>query len=356
MTKRISLPLQSIRFICAVLIFLYHLPFFDYPQLVAIDARILSYFFSPLTFFFILSGWALTNTYYEKVLHKTFNIRKYFEKRLLRLYPIHIITLLLSIPLVLATRQELSLNITLANIFLIHAFIPSAAYLFSYNPVSWSLSVFLFLYIIFPYIQIIFASFDQFIRKYALVIALLFVFGLGLYVYLTNFTDPLPYAYDFSPFERLIDFMVGVCIYFIVNEIKNKEKINQTLLTFIEFIAVSLIIAAHWYAYVIPMKYVRDLYFILPWATIIGVFSFSHGFFSKILSWKPLVTLGSISLEFFLTATLSIEWVYLFLAHKIQMNSLQKGIVAFFVTIVTSFILHYVLLNNLQRYLARRTR
>lgn len=324
------------------MIFLNHLPFYD-PQLATIDARFLYFFYSPLTFFFILSGWVLTHTYYEKILHKAFDIKKYYQKRLLRLYPIHFITFLLSIPFVVALHRAASLNITIANILLVHAFIPSADFLFSYNGMSWCLSIFLFLYLLFPLLISVTAHFDKFIRKYPLLIALVVIAGLGLYIHVTNYFDPLWYAYNFSPFERIVDFTVGICIYFIVKNI----KVGKFFMTLTEIGAISLIIAAHWYAYLVPFwtmhKYMRDLYFIIPWGVIVGVFSFSDGIFSKILSWKPLVALGSISLEFFLIHNLSIQWVYLFIAQKIPMDSIQKMFAAFFITLVGSFIVHFML-------------
>jgi peptidoglycan/LPS O-acetylase OafA/YrhL len=353
MSNQQSRPLQTLRFICAVMIFLHHLPFYDYPNLVAIDARFYYYFFSPLTFFFILSGWALTHTYYEKILKKNFNVWTYVKKRILRLYPAHFATILLSIPLLIAVRKVVPIAETLTNVFLIHAFIPSSDYLFSYNPISWSLSIFLFLYLLFPFFQLLIPRFDRFIRKSALPLVIIFVIGLGLYLAFTDYHDSLTYAYYFSPFERLVDFVVGILTYFIVKE--NLSKVKPVLLSLLEFFALAIIFAAHWYAYRIPPPYVWDLYFIFPWAIVIGVFSLSRGVFSKILSWKPFVMLGSISLEFFLLNNLSIQWVYLYIAHSIQMNSIEKGLLTFLVTLTGSIILHIALIYLIPRPKLRPT-
>ena len=342
MSKRNAL--QSIRFFCAVLIFLYHLPNYDYPYLDSISKHLFYLFFSPVTFFIILSGWALTYTYYEKVKNKTFNLKNYFRKRILRIYPIHIFTFLLSVPLILAWHQKIPLSVTLSNILLIHAFIPSPAFFLSYVQTSWFLSVLMFLYLIFPYILLILVRFDRIMKKYAVGLLFFLVLSLSLWVYLNNSADPDWYAHFFSPSERFVDFMVGICIYFIVKQIQDRIKGDRIFWTIIETTGVIILIATFRFAYLVPMKYLRDTYFILPWGFIVGIFALSKGVISDILSWKPFVVLGSISLEFFLIHILSVQFIYVMVSQIITMTSIQKGIVSFLVAIAGSFLAHYILL------------
>lgn len=354
MIKRDSL--KSWRFIAAFLIFLHHWPFYDpNPLLTSLNTKIFYALFSPVTFFFILSGWSLTSAYYEKFRNKTFNLKIYIKKRILRLYPIHFATFLLTLPLISGWLRQIPIQIAIANLLLVQAFFPAKTYLESFNGVSWSLSVFLFWYLLFPIVMVVIARFDWFIKKFAYIPMLLLIGGLAYWIHINEFDFNTPYALYYSPFERLIDCMTGVFLFFICKALGKRFSANTVLWTGIEIGAVLLLIATHWGAAYVPQKFLWDVYYILPWTVIIGVFSFSRGYLSAILSWKPLELLGGISLEFYLIHTLSLGWVYFFISQSFPMSTMQKGILSVLISIWGSVILH-VLINVLfHRRLPRMT-
>ena len=116
------------------MIFLKYWTFYNTdPTFTAFNSRVLFYFFSPITFFFILSGWSLTHGYYEKIKNNHFDVMVYLKKRILRLYPVHLITFFLMLPLITYWSGAIPKEITVANLLLIHAFFPSDLSLFSYK-------------------------------------------------------------------------------------------------------------------------------------------------------------------------------------------------------------------------------
>lgn len=345
MQKR-NIPLQSIRFLAALLIFFHHSTFFQFDsQFSTVYARVFYYFYSAVTFFFILSGWSLAHTYYNKVKNGTFRLELYIRKRILKIYPLHLLTFFLSLPLVWDVLPTQSMNIMVTNIFLLHAFVPSYIYIYSFNAVSWSLSALLLWYALFPFFAWILSRFDTLLKKYSLPIGL---FMLGLFVFWigrNDFGENTHYVLYFSPFVRLIDCSVGVLIYFIMEGIKKTKTENRIIWTVFELISLCVLIFGYLLAPNIPAKFLWDVYFIVPWAVVIGIFSLSRGYISDFLSLKPLSILGAISFEFFLLHPLAIRWILDHVSQSIPMTAIQMELVSFGIALAGSLFVHYLLLN-----------
>lgn len=108
-----------------------------------------------VSLFFVLSGFVLMNSQEKDVEdggNKGFRNACFFMyKKISRLYPLHFVMLLVAIPLV----GEISLRVYLSmvvNAILLQTWIPFSDFYFSFNSVSWFLSVCVFLYLIFPFI------------------------------------------------------------------------------------------------------------------------------------------------------------------------------------------------------------
>jgi peptidoglycan/LPS O-acetylase OafA/YrhL len=134
------LALTSLRFFAAAAIVVYHMQGLLLPAIPL-----------PLglgvSFFYVLSGFILTYVYRDMSGH---SIKRYYLTRIARLWPMHLATLVLAMPL-LPAEQGVSYPLSLlANAFLVHSWIPIWGYPFSFNAVSWSLSVEVSFYILFP--------------------------------------------------------------------------------------------------------------------------------------------------------------------------------------------------------------
>lgn len=106
-------------------------------------------------FFFILSGFILTHTYLKGYQDGKFSYRSFLIKRLARIYPVHIFTLvLLSLFMLIEWSQSWPIRDVftwsdwIQHLLLIHAW--SLADSLSYNIVSWSISAEWFAYLFFP--------------------------------------------------------------------------------------------------------------------------------------------------------------------------------------------------------------
>jgi peptidoglycan/LPS O-acetylase OafA/YrhL len=148
---RPSLPaLTGIRFFAAAMIVALHIgdnPF-GLPSEWAVSSYLRSHLDSGVPFFFVLSGFVL---FYNYPTLETATARgRYMVARFARLWPAHVAALamlLLGLP-----NTQIAPNDTghfVANLLMVHAWIPRFDYIFSYNSPSWSVSHELGLYIFF---------------------------------------------------------------------------------------------------------------------------------------------------------------------------------------------------------------
>ena len=136
--------LQAVRAIACILAFMHHCYITDFGvQGVAI--------------FFMLSGFLMCRSYYDRSLPRTpIDCLRFSARKIWKLYPLHIAMLL--IPLAgqiyglvngLVAPAQLFEKLA-ANALLVHAWIPLNDFYFSFNVPSWYLSVGLFLYFMLP--------------------------------------------------------------------------------------------------------------------------------------------------------------------------------------------------------------
>ena len=126
----------------------------DTPQMIAV-------FFSngwmSTSLFFLLSGFILGYLYWGKDGQLSTSKRRFWLLRLARLYPVHLIVLaiilFLKVPWFLDTGATWSdiIPVALANLFLVHAWIPP--WIPHVNWPTWTISALIFLYLIMPWLM-----------------------------------------------------------------------------------------------------------------------------------------------------------------------------------------------------------
>jgi peptidoglycan/LPS O-acetylase OafA/YrhL len=141
------LPLTSLRFVAAAMIVLTHSrSHYEFSRTWG-DPLILPL---AVSFFFVLSGFILAHAYPTLDAAGT---RRFLVARAARLWPLHIATFVLFLPVVYlyAPLMPSSTSIAVpANLALVHAWVPFPDSYFSFNPVSWTISTELGLYLLFP--------------------------------------------------------------------------------------------------------------------------------------------------------------------------------------------------------------
>lgn len=200
------MPLTSLRFFAAGAIVLFHMsgqglmPFGPKPALA-----------TGVSLFFVLSGFILTYNYEGK----ESDPGKFYLARVARIWPVHAATLLFGmfmLPQVGAWASNPSgFPIFLANLTLFQAWVPNGAYTLSFNGVSWSISVEMFFYLVFPIALTV---------KPLWIPALISLAGtLGVVLYASIYPDAKPadpWTYSWQhvvlhlPPMRLFEFLTGM--------------------------------------------------------------------------------------------------------------------------------------------------
>ena len=152
--------LTSLRFFFAMAVFCSHLGFLKDSKFEIVRNLYSAVFaegFIGVSFFFILSGFILTYNYADqfRMQLNRMNWRAFIIARIARIYPLHIITLLISIPLLWI--QEGGKGIQMIGIFVLQiclsqSLIPIQKVYFSFNAPSWSISDEFIFYLLLPII------------------------------------------------------------------------------------------------------------------------------------------------------------------------------------------------------------
>lgn len=137
---------EGLRGIAFILVFLSHTSLLPTPFGMS---RFTYYGCFAVTVFLMVSGYLNGKKYLLDSPDAPCSFLKLVKGRLSRIYPLHVCTLLLAIPLAVSAKA-MDLPRFLANLFLLHAWVPSMDYYYSFNALAWYLSVYLFLTVLTP--------------------------------------------------------------------------------------------------------------------------------------------------------------------------------------------------------------
>ena len=132
--------LTSLRILFALMVFGAHCYVLD----PSFDTHFFKEGFVGVSFFFVLSGFIIAYNYQEKLLTKTTTKRTFWVARIARIYPLHLLTLLIAA----CIGGYVQYNDTTdwikhfaASTFLLQPFFPSADYFFSFKSCRVSVSL-----------------------------------------------------------------------------------------------------------------------------------------------------------------------------------------------------------------------
>ena len=213
MRKRELAPLTGIRFYAALAVFLSHVSIIPGMADLSKERGVFDLGVVGVSFFFVLSGFILTYTYgdlFRAGVSGTNYIRFVWD-RLTKIYPVHLLTTLLVVPIQIFSPnlpfdwRGLPFHLTLTQCFWPYS---KGTYQNHLNVPSWSISCEWFFYLLAP-TAIFFVLGGM--RRWAIVAALAYAAGLGL---LLGSTPPisgeqLHVVSWFAP-SRFIEFLVGV--------------------------------------------------------------------------------------------------------------------------------------------------
>ena len=201
--------LTGIRFLAALYVVLFHsrLPVL----LEAHHAHPLALFLGngalAVVLFFLLSGMILSYTYQGQI-ESIGGVRRFYEARIARVWPLYVISLGLSS---LFNHTTPPLGVALATLCMIQAWNPfNTEMAGAWNFVCWTLSTEALFYLIFPFAQRWLERRNMSVHV-AVLIGLL-VLSIGLRTSLHGFNSELQWSYVPLAVIHVPEFLVGVCI------------------------------------------------------------------------------------------------------------------------------------------------
>jgi peptidoglycan/LPS O-acetylase OafA/YrhL len=250
---------------------------------------------------------------------------RFYVSRIARIWPVHLFALGLII--VLLPLPAFGVLPTIANILMIHAWVPIAAYGFSYNAVSWSISTEMGFYLLFPLLLRWSWPLKLAVPAALLIgsIAICHIFALPPYdgrEVVSNF--PILF---FNPLARLFEFGMGMCGATLYAHSRQRLGNSVLLWTLAEIATVSALV---WYVFfamrnlwdfakagIVPVS-VEYLYHASAgpfFALIILALAGERGLLARFLALRPVVFLGNISFALYMTHQILIS---VYVAHSAQ--------------------------------------
>lgn len=245
-----------------------------------------------VSFFFMISGYFLFNS-----VMKSSGFFEFIKKKLLRIYPLHIILVsLLVFNSILSKSFEYStLNIVKAvsSALLIQTWIPSAEIATSYNTVSWFLSSLLFCYIAGYWIGRFVKSKGDTSWKYIYFLtAALYSFRIIIAVIYP--TESIGYYFCYlCPISGLADLLMGAIVAHNIKDIKGAKP-------WIQVMALLIILATFLFKQFVPVNYSRAFLLVPGNVLLVCAFAKETNFSRKLLGNKLFTFLGDISFEVYL--------------------------------------------------------
>lgn len=327
--------LQSWRFLFALMIFLHHSAGFNVGGSCGV------------AFFMMLSGFVMAIGYGEKCVQTSFNYMDFMKKRLIRLYPLHLLCLLLFIVIQLLASNKIEWLALMPNFLLIQSWFPNSFYYFSGNAVSWCLADMIFFYVCFPFLIKGYSWCNKKVLSFVLFTLFTFYFGI---VYVIPNEKAHAFLYIF-PLFRLLDFIIGILIYYLYTflvEGKIDEKLQSfsyVRKTLIECIPIILLLLFMFAFPLIPLKIYCASYYWMPMGFIIlafALFNKNGGGISHLLSNRKLIMLGDISFSFYM-----LHWLVIICCNKafrilnIDMLWELRLCLELLISLIASFYIYY---------------
>jgi peptidoglycan/LPS O-acetylase OafA/YrhL len=244
--------LTSLRFFAAAMIVLLHSC-----GVLWLSPGILEHFAlaQAISFFFVLSGFILTYIYPR--FNEGSAVQHFYLARFARIWPLHVVSLLTlliillpeSIPYIMQRTNAL---IGIMNVSLIHGWVPIRLSYFSYNAVSWAVSVEFFFYLVFPFLI---KDFDN-TWLIKLVLSALLVICSIILCNVAHLPPDNPLAMTeisiagiiyISPLCRLFEFVLGMCTALFWKKYQMRIRLNRFAGSLLELLTICISISAIYY-------------------------------------------------------------------------------------------------------------
>ena len=290
---------------------------------------------SGVSIFLVLSGFLFTYNYFNSEIELSLKSSISFSlKRISRLYPLYICTLIALLPLNGLFNQTLYSNIKslLIHIFLLQSLSADMYTIYTLDRVLWYLSSIMFIYMLIPFSLKVLQRI-----KSKLTLSIICIILVSIQILLDYLNLPYIYLYT-CPLSRFIDVFVGCTLGYIY--LHKKTNINNNLkhikYTIYESIAIASAIITY---YLFANGKVGAVYPFLP-STLLLIYSFSinQGYISYFLTNKFFIYLGDLSNYAYLIHMVIIRYLIVFFKHVFhtELNIIVLNVLSLILTFLCS--------------------
>ncbi|MDQ6941354.1 MAG: acyltransferase [Candidatus Eremiobacteraeota bacterium] len=289
-------PLTSLRFVAALLVFVYHAP------LAQPFAREHALGQAGVGFFFLLSGFILTYTY-RGALSTQASVVRFYTARFARVYPAYLVSIALALPVVALygslawdkSPPAVRADALIAQVLAVQAWFPREEIYLGLNSPAWSISVEAFFYALFPLlIWSLSRSFATAGARTIFVMAAM-TWACAAAVFAIPHHADVWTTYIFPP-VRVVDFVVGMLLGMaFLRGYELPGSATAWEVAAVIAIAAAIIAIPH-----VPAGLQYSLWPLPFWAALIAIVALRRGAISRLLSHPAFVRLGEISYAFYL--------------------------------------------------------
>ncbi|WP_280863912.1 acyltransferase family protein [Falsiroseomonas frigidaquae] len=276
--------LTSLRFLAALAVVLFHVP---YVLPASVGLVPLGQGALGVSFFFVLSGFILRHAHAPE----DFRPLPFYRRRAARVLPLHYATLLVWIWLFFASWGNSlveKINSGVANFLAIHALFSGHLFTLGYNAVSWSISVEIIFYALFPLLLAGRRALHLFIACALVVVLMPPGVAVALDQAFTSF-------FHFHPAARLLEFSAGMALHALWRHLRPTEGVA----TVVQLGAILLLLVLVPASAGLP-AHLRNLVLLAPFGLLILGFAW-HGPLTRLLSRPLSVLLGEASFALYMT-------------------------------------------------------
>ncbi|WP_329396337.1 acyltransferase [Streptomyces melanogenes] len=343
--------LTGLRFPAAFLVFVSHIGLpvpqvrlFEDDELVAhLNKATEKAGYLGVAFFFVLSGFVLTWS-----ARPTDTARAFWRRRFTKIYPNYVITW--GLALLLFASAYTPTRVALANLFMVHVWIPDFQYLLSVDASNWSLGCEFFFYASFPLLHRLFLRIDPARLRYwiggvmaAIILTPLFTYSVlpdagAVELATSGSADASVKQYWFAYFlppVRILDFALGMLV---AHAVLNGRWRNIGIAW-----SSVLLAGSYWLAQESDMLYAQRATSIVPIALLIAAAATADvkGEFTLFRN-RAMVWLGEISFAFYLLHFIVLAYGRKALGHDLYSTPVASVLVVLLlaVSILTSWALY----------------
>ena len=234
MNNKRLIGLDILRILSAFIVYLFHsnmhikCDYRDFNSFISMGAIF-------MTAFFLLSGFSLFYSNQNKDLVKIEHLKTFYIKRIIGIFPLYYATAILYILLI--GSENYITNLLLAPIEMLGFQVAfTSLFSISHNGGTWFISCLFICYIIYPFIQEVVKQISN-KAKIILTIILIFILLYSPYI-AVEFSLANIYS---NPFFRCIEFIIGVILASVVNDIK-ENKFAKWIFTWPVFVAEAVLL------------------------------------------------------------------------------------------------------------------